>query len=162
VKTVIVFYSMGGNTALAAQKLAAALSADLIEIRPERAYPDKGIRKFLRGGRSAVMAEAPKLEPYSFRAEAYGRVILGFPVWASNMVPPLRTFILENREALQAKKIAAFACQGGSGGEKALRKLTDCLERDTLEAEMILIDPKDRPNPENDRKIAAFLKQLQE
>ena len=67
-KTAIVFYSMSGNTAMTAEKLAEALSADLIEIRPQHAYPDKGFRKFLWGGKSAVMAETPELEPiYSMR-----------------------------------------------------------------------------------------------
>ena len=67
-KTANIFYSMGGNTALTAGRLAEALSADLIEIRPKRAYPDKGLRKFLWGGKSAVMAETPELEPYTFSA----------------------------------------------------------------------------------------------
>lgn len=156
----IVYYSMGGNTAFVAEKLAEALSADMIAVRPEQAYPDKGLRKFLRGGKSAVMAETPKLEPYTFNAEAYDRIIFGFPVWASNIAPPVRTFIRENADALKARKIAAFACQSGSGGEKALRKLAECLQRDTLEAVMILIDPKARPKPENDLKMAVFLEQV--
>ena len=160
-KTAVVFYSMGGNTAMVAEKLADALSADLIRISPERAYPDKGFRKFLWGGKSAVMSEAPKLQPYAFSAEAYDLVVLGFPVWASNMAPPVRTFVLENLDALKAKKIAAFACESGSGGEKALRKLAACLEREAFTAETVLIDPKDRPGPENDRKLAAFLEKLQ-
>ena len=76
------------------------------------------------------------------------------------MAPPIRTFILKNRSALKEKKIAVFACQSGSGGEKAIRKLKDLLGKDSLSAVMILIDPKDRPNPENDRKISVFLEQL--
>ena len=160
-KTAVVYYSMGGNTAMVAGKLAGTLSADLISISPKRAYPDKGIWKFLWGGKSAVMAEAPALEPYTFSAEEYDLVILGFPVWASNIAPPVRTFIRDNLDALKDKKIAAFACESGSGGAKALDKLAGCLERGSLTATMILIDPKDRPKPENDQKITAFLKQLQ-
>ena len=160
-KTAIVFYSMNGNTADTAGKLAGAMGADLIEIRPEKAYPDKGIRKFLWGGKSAVMAEAPKLQPYTFRAEKYGQVVFGFPVWASNMAPPIRTFAQENRDSLREKRIAAFACQSGNGGEKALGRLKECLGLENLAAAMVLIDPKDRPSAENDRKIQAFLNTLQ-
>ena len=159
-KTAIVFYSMGGNTALAAGRLAEALSADLIELRPEHAYPDKGFRKFFWGGKSAVMGDTPALEPYTFPAEEYGRIIFGFPVWAANMAPPVRTFVRDNLDSLKDKEIAAFACQSGSGAEKALKKLADCLGRDSLSPVMILIDPKDRRDPENDRKIDAFLQQL--
>ena len=161
-KTAIVYYSMSGNTAMTAEKLAEALSADLIEIRPRHAYPDKGFRKFLWGGKSAVMAETPELEPYMFDAEKYDRIIIGFPVWASNIAPPVRTFIRDNLAALKEKKIAAFACQSGSGGEKAMLKLAECLHCSSFPAAMILIDPKDRPKLENEQKLSAFLDQLKE
>lgn len=159
-KTAIVYYSMGGNTAMIAGKLAQALSADAIELRPEKAYPDKGLKKFLWGGKSAVMGETPKLLPYTFDPEAYDRVIIGFPVWASNMAPPVRTFVRDWKESLKGKEVAAFACQGGSGAEKAFAKLLACLGREELAATVILNDPKDRPNPENDRKLDAFRSSL--
>ena len=92
-----------------AKKIAAASDADLVEIRPVKAYPDKGIRKFFLGGKSAVMSETPALQPYNFRAEDYGRIIIGFPVWASNMAPPVRTFVQENRESLRDRSIAIGA-----------------------------------------------------
>ena len=159
-KTAVVYYSMSGNTAMTAKKIAGGMDAELIEIRPEKAFPDKGIRKFLWGGKSAVMAETPKLMPYTFRPEEYDLIVFGFPVWAGTVAPPIRTFAAENREALRDRKIAAFACQSGNGGEKAFKKLLECLGREAFEATMILIDPKDRPKPENDGMIKAFLEKL--
>ena len=159
-KTAIVYYSMSGNTASVARSLAAGLGADLIEVRPEKAYPDKGFKKFFWGGKSAVMADTPALMHYTFLAEDYDQVIFGFPVWAGNMAPPIRTFIKENKDALKGKRIAAFACQSGSGGEKAFRKLRECLDLDTLAATMILIDPKDKPKAANSQSIAEFRKKL--
>ena len=159
-KTAIVYYSMNGNTAMVAGELAKGTNADLIEIKPEKSYPDKGIRKFLWGGKSAVMAETPSLIPYTFHAEEYDQVVIGFPVWANNVTPPIRTFIQENRDALKGKRIAAFACQSGSGAEKAFRKLAECLGKDDFAATLILIDPKDKPKAENDQKIAEFREKL--
>ena len=158
-KTAIVYYSMGGNTAMTAGKLAEALSADLIGIRPCRAYPDKGFRKFLWGGKSAVMAEKPKLKPYRFDAGAYDTVIFGFPVWAGNITPPIRTFISDNRP--DADGYAAFACQSGSGAEKAFKKLSECLGHE-LAKTLILIDPKDKPDPAKDAQIEKFCRELTE
>lgn len=157
-RTAVIYYSMSGNTASAAKKVAEGIGADLIEIKPEKAFPDKGFRKFLWGGKSAVMSETPKLIPYSFNPEQYDRIVIGFPVWASNVAPPIRTFAAENKEALREKEIAAFACQGGSGAEKAFRKLQDCLGRDTFTATMILNDPGSET--EKDQEIAAFLSKL--
>ena len=114
-KTAIVFYSMNGNTAMVARKLAEGINADLIEIKPEKSYPDKGFKKFLWGGKSAVMAETPALIPYDFSAGEYDQIVFGFPVWAGNVTPPIRTFVQENKDVLKGKRIAAFACQSGTG-----------------------------------------------
>ena len=153
-KTVIVYYSLEGNTAYAAEKAAELLGAELLRLFPKKAYPDSGFRKFLWGGKSALMAEKPPLEPYVFDAAAWDRVILAFPVWASNVAPPIRTFLAEND--LRGKRIAAIACQAGSGAEKAFRRLLDCTGAERLEAELILIDPKQRPSAENERKLREF------
>ena len=104
------------------------------------------------------MSETPRLMPYDFNADAYDRVIIGFPVWAGNVTPPIRTFVKDND--LKGKRIAAFACQSGAGAEKAFNKLKAALGIDDLEAELILIDPKDKPSADNDRKITEFCKKL--
>lgn len=158
-KTLIVYYSMGGNTAWAAGQIAARLGADLIALTPRRAYPDRGIRKFLWGGRSAVMGQTPALEPYGFDAQACDRVILGTPLWASRIAPPLRSFVAEQREALRGKTLAAFVCSGGGSPGKAFTQLRELLGAD-LAAELHLVDPKDRPDPENENRLAEFCRQL--
>jgi len=159
-KSIIVYYSLEGNTAYAADKIVAELGADTLRIEPVKAYPSSGFRKFLWGGKSAVMAETPELQPYDFNADAYNRIIFGFPVWASNVTPPIRTFVKDNE--LKGKRIAAFACQSGSGAEKAFGKLKAALGIDALEAEMVLINPKEKPSAENEQKIKAFCERLKD
>ena len=153
-RTLIVYYSLEGNTQYAAERIAAALGAETLRLFPEKAYPDSGFKKFFWGGKSAVMAETPRLRPYVFDPGAWDRIIIGFPVWAGNVTPPIRTFIKEND--LRGKRIAAFACQSGAGAEKAFARLKSALGADALEAELVLIDPKAKPSEENERKIAAF------
>jgi len=153
-KTIIVYYSLEENTHYAAQKIAENIGADLLRLHPKKAYPRGGFKKFFWGGKSAVMAEKPALEPYAFKAEEYERVIIGFPVWASNVAPPLRTFLSEND--LSGKHLAAFACQSGSGAQKAFAKLAAAAGVEKLENELILIDPKSKPSAENERKIKEF------
>ncbi|MBQ6019246.1 MAG: flavodoxin [Clostridia bacterium] len=157
-KTLIVYFSLEGNTDFAAKRIAEQLGAELLRIEPEKAYPDKGFRKFFWGGKSAVMAETPRLLPYVFDAAAYGRIVFGFPVWASCPTPPIRTFIRDND--LREKHIAAFACQSGSGAEKAFGKLRAALGVDELEAQLVLIDPKAKPDEKNEEKIKAFCESL--
>lgn len=159
-KTAIVYYSMSGNTAQTAQKIADLLGADLIPIEPVKAYPTKGMRKFLWGGKSAVMGDRPALSPYTFDG-GYDRIILGTPVWASNIAPPLRTFLADHAEELKGKELAVFLCYSGGGADKAIEKLSRLPGIDSLAAQLILIDPKDKPSPENEEKIKAFCAQLQ-
>ena len=157
-KTIVVYYSLEGNTQYVAERIAEALGAGLLRLRPKKAYPDSGFKKFFWGGKSAVMAETPALEPYDFDPAAWDRIILGFPVWAGNVTPPIRTFIKEND--LRGKRIAAFACQSGSGAEKAFEKLAKCIGVSGFEHTAVFIDPKSRPGQEKDEQIEAFCREL--
>ena len=122
-KALIVYYSMSGNVKQTAEAIAAETGADLLALYPVKAYPDKGAKKYLWGGKCALMGDKPRLKPYIFSADRYDTVIFGSPVWASSFTPPLRTFIEENRAALAGKRLAAFVCYMGSGDQKALKKL---------------------------------------
>ena len=88
-KTAIVFYSMNGNVRMVAEKVAGGTSADLIELIPKKAYPDKGMKKFMWGGAAVTFKAKPDLEPYAFNKDEYDMVILGSPVWAGTFAPPL-------------------------------------------------------------------------
>ena len=160
-KKVIVYYSLEGNTEYIADKLSDALGAGKLRLIPEKAYADKGFAKFFWGGKSAVMAEKPKLKPYALDADPE-EIIIGFPVWAGNITPPIRTFVFENREILKGRRISAFACQSGSGAEKAFRKLQSLLEIDDFYATAIFIDPKKNPSQENEIRLDTFIRKLKE
>ena len=151
---------MSGNTALIAEKLSQKLHADLIPLIPQKAYPDKGFRKFIWGGKSALMGDKPKLEPYSFDSSKYDLIIFGTPVWASSFTPPIRSFIDENRDKLTGKRFAVFVCYSGGGADKAIEKLKAFLSVDSFKAQLILVDPKDNPREEDKKMISVFCDSL--
>ena len=159
-KKLIVYYSLEGNTEYAANRIKDRTGADLLKLVPKKAYHDKGFAKFFWGGKSAVMAEKPELEAYEVNLSEYDQVIFGFPVWASNFTPPVRTIIEENKEALKGKRFAAFACQSGGGAEKALAKLAKAIGIDAFERTVILIDPKTKKNEGTDAQIDSFCESL--
>ena len=159
-KTAIIYYSMSGNTSYVAEKIATALSADLIPLIPQKAYPDSGFKKFFWGGKSAIMGNKPVLEPYFFDPAVYDLVILGSPVWAGTFAPPLRTFLHQHRGDLKGKRVAAFFCCSGGPG-KVLEKFRDYLNGIRPEQELVLIEPKDKPSPDTDRMIDDFCSALQ-
>lgn len=158
-KTAIVYYSLQGNTRYVCEKVSKELGADLIELVPVKAYPDKGMIKFLWGGSAVTFKKKPDLEPYSFNADDYELVILATPVWASNFTPPLRTFLEDND--LTGKKIAVIATSAGGNSTKCITLLKEAAKAESLVAELSLIDPKDRPSEENAKKIEEFIANIQ-
>ena len=154
-KTAIVYYSMHGNVRYVSEKVATELGADLIELKPVKAYPDKGAMQFIWGGSAVTFKKKPDLEPYSFNAADYDLVIIGTPVWASNFTPPLRTFF-ENND-LTGKKIAVIATSGGGNSVKCLEAIKEAAKADTLAATLSLIDPKDKPSEDSEKQIKGFI-----
>ena len=159
-KTLIVYYTLEGNTEYAVEKIKEKTGADFLKLIPKKAYADKGFKKFFWGGKSAVFGDKPELEDYNIDLSSYERIVFGFPVWAGTFTPPLRTFIEDNKEAIAGKHFSAFACQGGSGAEKAFGKLAKCIGIESFESTGIFIDPKARQSAETDKKIIQFAQTL--
>ncbi|MDD4200529.1 MAG: flavodoxin [Eubacteriales bacterium] len=152
----IVYFSLEGNTDYAAGKIAEAVGGDTLRLFTKKAYIDQGFSRFVWGGKSAVMAEKPELEPYDVDLGAYEMIVLGFPVWAFTFAPPLRTFIEENRNILNKKPLAAFACQSGMGAERSFAELKKCIGIADFVAEAVFIDPKAKQKEDTDKKIETF------
>ena len=102
-KSLVVYYSMSGNCEMVAEKIKEIAGADVLRVEPEKTFPDSGFKKFFWGGKSAVMGDTPALKPYEFDASLYDTIVIGFPVWASRMAPPLKTFVADNAGALKGK-----------------------------------------------------------
>ena len=159
-KTAVVYYSMSGNTALAAKLAAQTLGADLIEVKPEKAFPDKGVRKFIWGGKSAVMAQTPKLLPYSFEPERYERILIASPIWASTFAPPIRSFLTERLDAIKEKQFACIFCSLGGETKKALEKLTKLLNLADPVPCLSLVEPRSKPEQEISASVRSFCEDL--
>ena len=159
-KIAVVYYTMSGNTEYIAKHIAENIEVDLIKIESQKKYPSKGFTKFFWGGKSVVMGEKPRLENYEFDDSKYDYIIFGTPVWASSFVPPIKTFIYENKAKLKNKKIAVFISYSGGGAEKAIEKLREYLEIDKFEEQLVLIDPKVMESDDNIIKIQEFCKKI--
>lgn len=157
-KTLIVYYSLEGFTKKWAEEISKQTGADLLALHPVKAYPDSGAKKFLWGGKSALMGQKPKLQPYVFSADKYDRVIFAYPVWASSITPPIRSFVSENKDALGGKEIGAVATYMGSGAQKSIKKLEKLLDVE-IKPQLILTD-LDEKKEENEQLAADFIRQL--
>ena len=114
-KSLVIYYSLEGNTALIAKAIAETLHADLLELQLVKSIPNKGFFKFFWGGKQVMMKERPELQPFSVNPADYDLIVLGSPVWAGSYVPAFRTFFAQS--PLKGKQIALFCCYGGSAGK---------------------------------------------
>lgn len=128
-KTLIIYYSYEGHTALIAETIAKTISADTLRLVPVHENVGTGFSKFLWGGKQVVMKERPKLQPFNINFDAYDQILIGSPVWAWTYTPAIRTFFAGNY--LKGKKITFFCThEGGIKGVEA--KAKELIEKDNL------------------------------
>ena len=124
-KALVAYFSAeSGRTANAAKSLAAAIGADLFEIKPEKPYTSSDLNymnPFARCNREHI---TKKQVPVSGKVEnfaEYDTVLIGFPIWYGCAPNVVNTFCKEYD--FTGKKVAVFATSGGSGIGKTAEKL---------------------------------------
>ena len=159
-KIALVYYSLDGNTAFAAEKIGLRLEADIIRLKPVKEYPTEKIAKYFWAGKSASFQESPKLMPYAFDINMYDVIILGTPIWAGTFAPPLRTFI--RAQVWEGRKVALFACCSGGGTEKCFQQLRKETRGSIKLPALRLIDPLRNNSTDLDTAIAGYCEGLKQ
>jgi flavodoxin len=137
-KKLVIYYSFDGNTRLIAEKIAAVIDAEIMELKTRTELAPKGLMKFFIGGKAAVKQERPPLLPLEKDVRQYDVIFIGTPVWAFTYTPPLRTFFAENE--LSGKNIALFCCHGGGKG-KVFTAMKEALSGNRFLGEMDFKEP---------------------
>ncbi|GHV79909.1 flavodoxin [Spirochaetia bacterium] len=137
-KTLIVYFSYDGNSAVVAEELKKATDADVLELKTEDEKVRTGFAKYAWGGKQVLTHARPKLKPYTVTIEDYDRIIIGGPVWAGSPAPALQSFIAQTR--ISGKMLGLFICHGGGKG-KAMDKFKALLPGNIIAAEIDFINP---------------------
>ena len=99
-KTLIVYYSLTGETEIIARSLQQTCCAERLELRQTRGYSLAGA--YLFGVMRARKGTGSSLRPLDTDISSFGRIILAGPVWARCPAPALtgflRSYDLANRE----------------------------------------------------------------
>jgi len=119
-KTLIVYYSLEGNTEFLAKKLQEKLGADILKLVPKKDINKDKATKYFWGGKQVFLSNAPELNDYEVNLEEYEVIIFGTPVWAFTYNPAIKSFI--EKQNVKDKKIAMFCCHEGGKG-KVFNKL---------------------------------------
>lgn len=114
-KTLVVYYSLDGNTKFIAESIAAAVNADILTLVPKKAVSTSGFGKFFWGGKQVLFKDKPELNSLDKNPEEYDFIFLGSPVWAGTYAPAFNSFFSDIK--IQGKNTALFCCYGGSAGK---------------------------------------------
>ena len=141
-KTLIVYYSYDGSSALIAGLLKEFLGAETLELKTVDEKRRRGISLIFWGGFQAVKGKKAALKPYSVKPEDYDLIILGSPVWAGAPAPALNTFIAETD--FSNKKLALY-CTHGGGMRKFFDTLKSRIKNGVIAGEVDFQDVKKTP-----------------
>ena len=157
-KTAVIYFSYDGNCEMIAEQIHKALNADILRLHLEDDKPRNGLAKYFWGGRQVMLHKDLALKPYTITIEPYDLIILGAPVWAGSLAPPLNTFLEKTK--ITGKKIALFCCHGGGKG-KALEKLRPRISENTIVGEIDFVNPTKQDKQQVIGKLQGWLQSLE-
>ena len=112
-KTLVLYYSLTGNTKAVAEEIANRLGADIEEIVCVNPYDTNFQACIQRCMQEREQGVIPDIQPVKADLSQYDVVFIGYPVWFGTYAPPIDKYLLT--EDLSGKKIVPF-CTFGSGG----------------------------------------------
>jgi menaquinone-dependent protoporphyrinogen IX oxidase len=117
----VVYYSQTGTTEKIAKCIADELRCKSEAIRDTKKR--SGPIGFLRSGWSARKKKLTKIKDIDYDPSTHDIVIIGTPVWASNISTPVRTFLHRYRDSLTA--VAFFATHGGEDAQNVFQDMEE-------------------------------------
>lgn len=122
-KTLIVYYSYTNNVERIVEELGNQIDADVVEIQPAGKGLDYAANNYAIGSAqiSAIRnnpgnaSSYPGIDPVSVNLADYDCIIIGAPLWWSNMAAPLQTFLFHHGKDMAGKKIGLIVSSASSG-----------------------------------------------
>ena len=133
-KTLIVYYSFTNNGHTIVTDLQTQIEADAVRIEPAEEGLDYAANNYAIG--SALIqairnnpndeSSYPAIKSVDVNIADYDRIIIGAPLWWSNMAAPLQTYLFQHGSEMKGKSIGLIvssASSGISGVESDVRRL---------------------------------------
>ena len=140
-KTLVVYYSRSNVTRKIAEMIREKLDCDIEEITDAGKYGGK--IGYMKGGFDATTGKTTKINEITKNPSDYDLVIVGTPIWASNMATPVYSYLIKYSD--QINDIAPFCTCISGGYEKTLEKIKEITKKQP-KSEMYLTR-KDIKNP---------------
>lgn len=110
-KTLIAFFSWGGNTRGIAEEIQSQTGADIFEIELAKPYPDDYNAIIDRAQKDQNIQARPKIKNHLKNFDEYGVILLGYPNWWASIPMPVASFLEEYD--LSGRTVIPFCSHGG-------------------------------------------------
>lgn len=122
-KTLVVYYSYTNNVDHIVAELAKQIDADILRIQPAEKGLDYAANNYAIGSAqiSAIRhnpndaSSYPAIDPVDVNITDYSCIIIGAPLWWSNMAAPLQTFLFQYGKKMSGKHIGLIVSSASSG-----------------------------------------------
>lgn len=122
-KTLIVYYSYTNNVGSIVNELRTQIEADVIEVKPAEKGLDYAANNYAIGSAQIAAirenpddaASYPAIDPVNVDMSEYSTVIIGAPLWWSNMAAPMQTFLFQHGKEMAGKNIGLIVSSASSG-----------------------------------------------
>lgn len=122
-KTLIVYYSYTNNVERIVNELSKQIDADVVEIQPAEKGLDYAANNYAIGSAqiSAIRnnpdnaSSYPAIDPVNVNLADYDCIIIGAPLWWSQMAAPLQTFLFHHGKEMAGKNIGLIVSSASSG-----------------------------------------------
>jgi flavodoxin len=156
-KTLIIYYSLDGNTRMISELIKSNIESDILELVPVHDNNKKGLLKILSGGKQVLRKEKPELKPFNINPGEYDLIFIGTPVWAGTFSPALNTFLSDT--LIKDKKIVLFCCNRGGKG-KVFEKFRELLKNNLIISEKDFTSPLKKNRNEISEDVKTWIDDL--
>lgn len=111
--TLILYFSMSGNTETVANYIHEEIGGDIVKLETVQTYPEDYDELVDYAREEQRDNTRPELETAIENIEQYDTIFLGYPNWWGDMPMPIYSFL--DQYDLSNKTIAPFITHGGSG-----------------------------------------------
>ncbi len=153
-KRLVTYYSRTGTTKRIGEEIATSLGADLDEILDQKSR--KGIIGWLRAGRDSQTYKMTEIKVQK-NPNDYDMIIIGTPIWANNLTPPVRTYLTQY--SFKGKKVAFFTTQGGDEPIDALAEMKERVAESEIIATLSIKQNFVKTN-NYEARLSSFLEHL--
>lgn len=152
-KSLVVFFSWGGNTRAVAKEISLLTGADGFELKPAVPYTTNRDEIEEVAKREVRDKYKPRLASLPQNMEQYDVIYIGSPCWFNTLAPPVRTFL--STVDLSGKKIVPFMTHGGSRMGQSVQTIRRLATKANV-TEGLAIRESNASNADNE--ILAWLK----